>query len=83
MKKSQIVLNHLVFASDRENGGQQLDMLKKLLGLEFTLLSYDVNTLTILLQKHRQSQLMLNQKICVFSIRYPMICLLIIALIQS
>jgi len=32
MKKSQIVLNHLVFASDRENGGQQLDMLKKVVG---------------------------------------------------
>ncbi|AEJ30082.1 MULTISPECIES: sugar phosphate isomerase/epimerase [Leuconostoc] len=32
MKKSQIVLNHLVFASDRKNGGQQLDMLKKVVG---------------------------------------------------
>lgn len=32
MKKSQIVLNHLVFASDRANGGQQLDMLKKVVG---------------------------------------------------
>jgi len=32
MKKSQIVLNHLVFASDRENGRQQLDMLKKVVG---------------------------------------------------
>ncbi|MBZ6002445.1 sugar phosphate isomerase/epimerase [Leuconostoc gelidum subsp. aenigmaticum] len=32
MKKSQIVLNHLVFASDRENGEQQLDMLKKVVG---------------------------------------------------
>lgn len=28
MKKSQIVLNHLVFASDRQQGMQQLDMLK-------------------------------------------------------
>lgn len=32
MEKSQIVLNHLVFASDREKGEQQLDMLKKVVG---------------------------------------------------
>lgn len=33
MKKSQIVLNHLVFAKDHDNGMQQLDMLKKVVAL--------------------------------------------------
>ena len=75
MKKSQIVLNHLVFASDRENGGQQLDMLKKVVG--FGIQSAELR------REYFDDIIAETPAICVFSIRYPMICLLIIALIQS